>query len=120
MFLDLHYKLFLITHYRTVLRVQIAKTTQLYSTINNQQNNINHLSTSHPYNISHNMTQNTRSQTSNPAYTNTRANPYINTTYTQPFRNSQNIHSKPSITPIYNLVYPIYNTSIYSFKSKIH
>ena len=52
------------------------------------------------------MTQNTQFQTSNLAYTNIRTNPHINTTYTQPFTDPQNIHSNPFITPTYITVPP--------------
>ena len=58
-FPDLHYKLFLITHYRTVL---ITHNTLPQLLIN--KTIINPFSTSHPYIIPQNMTQNTQSQTS--------------------------------------------------------
>ena len=52
------------------------------------------------------MTQNTRSQTSNLAYTTIRTNPHINTKYTQPTTNPHTILPNFLTTPTYNTVSP--------------
>ena len=75
--------------------------TQHSSTVTDQRNNIHPFSTSHPYSTSKTTTQKTRSQTSNLAHASIETNPHINTTYTQPFTNTQTIQPNYSITPAY-------------------
>ena len=74
----------------------IPNNTQHSLTLNNQQSKIPSFSTSHPYKISQNMTQNTQSQTSSFVHNNIRTNPHINAAYT--------LKPNPSITPTYNTV----------------
>ena len=101
-FLDLHHNLFPLIHYHT----PHSNSTLHSTTINNHLNTLNPFSTSQSSNVIRNTLQITKFQTSNPPSTTIRANPHINSTYTQPFTNTSNISSYTFNIPTYITITP--------------
>ena len=99
---DLHYKLFPLTLYHTILQVQILILHNIQRKNNHHLNTLNPPSTSQTPHTTGNTLQPTQFQSSHSHSTTIRTNPHLHNTYTQPLPNTQNITSNASHTPTYS------------------